>query len=363
MKLIRTGSTDPFYNLACEEYFLRYSDEDVFMLWQNEPSVIIGRNQNMYAEVDLDYVKEAGVHVARRITGGGAVFHDLGNINYSFITSREKAEVLDFAYFSAPILKALTALGLKIALNGRNDLVAALPDGSTGKCSGAAETATKTRILHHGTLLYDSDMEALSKALKPDEEKLKSKAIKSVRSRVVNLRTLLTGTDFKKAFSALLPDKVCAECAIRETLPAFGAEAPDTAVLFEYLFRFAEREWNCVREDADENAVRLTGLVSRNESEDYNAGVRNRFEVNLKKRFPSGIVVFRCNLCGNRIQDASLEGDFFGTLPAEELAGILNGTEKTEEAILKALLGYAVADYIAGVSNAEFAAFTGGNGS
>ena len=132
MKLYLTGSTDRYYNLAAEEYYLRESEEDVFMLWQNEPTVVIGRNQNMYAEVDLAFTEERGIHVARRITGGGAVYHDLGNICYTFITSREKANVLDFAYFSAPVLKALEALGINAKLSGRNDLLAESEPGVFG---------------------------------------------------------------------------------------------------------------------------------------------------------------------------------------------------------------------------------------
>ena len=138
MRLYLTGSRNPYYNLACEEYLLYHSDEDIFMLWQNEPTVVLGKNQNIYAEVDPDYAEKHGIHVIRRITGGGAVYHDGGNVNYTFITSRERAQVLDFAYFTEPIRAALEHWGLKAELSGRNDL---LVDGL--KFSGNAQHATK----------------------------------------------------------------------------------------------------------------------------------------------------------------------------------------------------------------------------
>ena len=329
MKLYLTGSTDPYFNLAAEEHYLRNSDEDVFMLWQNEPTVVIGRNQNMYAEVDLAYTESHGIHVARRITGGGAVYHDLGNVCYTFITSREKANVLDFAYFSAPVLKALEALGINAKLSGRNDLLAESLPGEFAKFSGAAETATKTRVLHHGTLLYDSDLNVLAKALRPDPEKLRRKAIASVRSRVTNLRPLIEG--------ALAIDL-------------------DTADFFEYLVSFAEQEWNTRRERADRNAILAGGLVERNASEDYNAGRRQEYAFKARHYFPSGLVVLCWNLEDGRFRDFRIEGDFFGELDAALLSEHFEGREASLEGIREALQGIDAGDYINGVTNEEFIA-------
>ncbi|MBP5294583.1 MAG: lipoate--protein ligase [Lachnospiraceae bacterium] len=329
MKLYLTGSTDPYYNLAAEEYYLRESEEDVFMLWQNEPTVVIGRNQNMYAEVDLAFTEERGIHVARRITGGGAVYHDLGNICYTFITSREKANVLDFAYFSAPVLKALDALGIYAKLSGRNDLLVESEPGVFAKFSGAAETATKTRVLHHGTLLYDSDLTVLSKALRPDPEKLRSKAIASVRSRVTNLRPLIEG---------MLSIDL------------------DTLDFFEYLVSFAEREWDTRREMADREAILKSGFVERNASEDYNAGRRKAYEHSARKHFPSGLVVLCWNEEEGRFRDFRIEGDFFGELDVALLSERFEGAEIMEESVRHVLEGLRVCDYINGVTNEEFAA-------
>ena len=335
MKLYLTGSTDPYYNLAAEEYYLRNSEEDVFMLWQNEPTVVIGRNQNMYAEVDVAFTEAQGIHIARRITGGGAVYHDLGNICYTFITSREKANVLDFAYFSAPVLKALEALGINAKLSGRNDLLAESEPGVFAKFSGAAETATKTRVLHHGTLLYDSDLNVLTKALRPDPEKLRRKAIASVRSRVTNLRPLIEG---------------------------MLAIDLDTADFFEYLVTFAEREWNTRRERADRNAILESGLVERNASEDYNAGRRKEYSHTARKYFATGLVVLCWNVAGGCFRDFRIEGDFFGGQDAALLSERFEGKAAAPEGISEVLQGIDVGDYISGVTNEEFAALLGDGG-
>ena len=326
MKLILTDSHNPYYNLACEEYYLRHSAEDVFMLWQNEPSVIIGKNQDMYTEVDVDFTESQGIHVARRITGGGAVYHDLGNVNYSFITSREKANVLDFAYFTAPVLKALASLGVKAALSGRNDLISELSGGATAKFSGNAQTATNDRILHHGTLLFDSDMTVLSKALKPDPEKLRTKAIQSVRSRVVNLRELVSGE-------------------------------MDTAAFFEFLKTFAEKEFGGFFETADRLSVLETGLYDRNKSADYNAGRKESYAFSRKKRFPGGTLMVLWNEEAGRISTVRIEGDFFGEKDTKELEALLMGAESTAEGLRAALSGISVADYVSTVENSDFVAF------
>lgn len=331
MKLYLTGSTDPYYNLAAEEYYLRASEEDVFMLWQNEPTVVIGRNQNMYAEVELAYTEAHGIHVARRITGGGAVYHDLGNVCYTFITSREKANVLDFAYFSAPVLKAMEALGIRAKLSGRNDLLAEVEPDVFAKFSGAAETATKTRVLHHGTLLFDSDLQVLAKTLRPDPEKLRRKAIASVRSRVTNLKPLLPEELIRNGF--------------------------ETADFFEYLVSFAEKEWGTERSLADREAILQSGFLERNASEDYNAGRRKAFEHKIKQYFPAGIVVLCWNEEDGRFKDFTIEGDFFGEMDAAILAERLEDAPCTEEGIREALRDLDAGDFIHGVTNEEFMAF------
>ena len=186
MKFLRLYSTNPHYNLAVEEYLFSNSQDDVFIIWQNEPTVVIGKNQNVYAEIDHEYLKSKNIKIARRITGGGAVYHDLGNVNYTFI-GRAREAGIDFAYFSKPIIDALRSLQIDAKLSGRNDITV-----SDRKISGNAQCSRDGMVLHHGTLLFESDLNVLSSVLHVDEDKLKSKALKSTRARVANIKEFLS---------------------------------------------------------------------------------------------------------------------------------------------------------------------------
>ena len=179
MKCIYNPSTDAYFNLASEEYLLKHFEDDVFMLWRNDKAVIVGKFQNSAAEINLDYVREHGIKVVRRQTGGGAVFHDLGNVNYTFIGSKGSG---DFRTFSEPILRVLNEMGVPAQFEGRNDLTI-----NGMKFSGTAQCVYRDRILHHGTLLFASEMDDLTAALKVNPLKFKDKAVKSVRKRVTNI--------------------------------------------------------------------------------------------------------------------------------------------------------------------------------
>lgn len=186
MKFIENNSIDPHYNLAFEEYIFKHleSDEDFVLLWRNGPSIIVGKNQNTIEEINLEYVKENNINVVRRVTGGGAVYHDLGNLNFSFITKPKSNDLIDFQTYNVPIIKALQKLGVNCQLSGRNDLTI---DGR--KFSGIAQSIIKGKVLNHGTLLFDSELDALTKALNVKRDKIESKGIKSVASRVTNIKT------------------------------------------------------------------------------------------------------------------------------------------------------------------------------
>lgn len=182
MLIIRRPQTDPYFNIAAEEYFLRNFKENIFMLWQNEPSIIIGKHQNTLAEINLNYVTEHHIPVIRRITGGGTVFHDLGNINFTFIKNIIDEDLVDFKRFTHPIIEVLKSLGVPAKHEGKNDIrINGL------KCSGNAEHVFKSRVLHHGTLLFSSDLSSLGETLKAKEGKFISKAVKSNRSDVTNI--------------------------------------------------------------------------------------------------------------------------------------------------------------------------------
>ena len=178
-------TTDPHWNLALEQYvFDRLPrDRSYFLLWQNDRSVIIGKHQNTPAEIDLPYVEAQGIQVVRRLSGGGAVYHDLGNLNFTFITDGEGAGTLDFALFCRPVVRVLESFGVSAQISGRNDITVC-----GKKFSGNSQYTREGRVMHHGTILFDSDLDAVTRALRVDEEKIRSKGVPSVRSRVTNLK-------------------------------------------------------------------------------------------------------------------------------------------------------------------------------
>ncbi len=183
------GQTDPRYNLALEEHVFRTRDvraENYVFLYVNRPSVVIGRHQNVLEEIDPEFTERAGIQLVRRISGGGAVFHDEGNLNFSFITQYAPDRFNNYREFTRPIIEALHSLGLDAGLNERNDITAA-----GCKISGNAQFTSRERMLSHGTLLFDSDLDGLRKSLTPARPDLESKSTKSVRSRVANIRELM----------------------------------------------------------------------------------------------------------------------------------------------------------------------------
>ena len=183
MLCIRNNITDAYFNLAAEEYILRNFKENCFMLWRNKPSIIVGKHQNALAEINTEYVKEHNINVVRRLSGGGTVFHDLGNLNFTFIQNIQgKQDLVDFKRYTKPIVEVLNRLGVRAKFEGRNDIMI---DGK--KISGNAEHVFKNRVLHHGTLLFSSNITDLSKALKVNPLRYQDRGVKSVRSRVTNI--------------------------------------------------------------------------------------------------------------------------------------------------------------------------------
>lgn len=188
-----TISTSPEYNLAIEEFFFKQVSEDVIILWQSENAIVVGKHQNALSEINIPYTLENDISIVRRLSGGGAVYHDLGNLNFTFIQSGEKEKLVDFAKFIEPIIKALAELGLEASQGKRNEI---LLGGK--KISGNAEHTFKNRVLHHGTLLYNSNLSTLVKSLRINPLKYQDKAIKSVQSRVCNISEVLPNMSFKE---------------------------------------------------------------------------------------------------------------------------------------------------------------------
>jgi len=273
MIIYRNTNNDPYFNLAAEQYLLDTKTGEMFMLWQNSRAVIIGKNQNAYAELDLDFVKKNDIKVVRRLTGGGAVFHDLGNINFSFIVPRAENEQLDFKRFTQPIIEALERLGVSnVCLSGRNDITV---EGL--KVSGNAQSVYNGKTLHHGTLLYSSDMSLLSGALRVDEEKIKSKGIKSVRNRVTNIKDCLPYPIDTGDFVAYLEDY---------TSRLYGAE----------IVEFTEEEKRDIQKLADE----------KYSSWEWNFGRSKEYSVRKKKRYKFGGVCVDLSLEFGVIKDISI---------------------------------------------------------
>lgn len=183
---INQTNSDPYFNLAAEEYFLKNFQEDFYMLWRSRPSVVVGKHQNALAEINHEFVQKNQIPVVRRLSGGGTVFHDPGNVNFTFIRTVEKISEVNFNVFTIPVIEAMKKLGVEAYTTGRNDL---LIDGK--KISGNAEHIHKNRVLHHGTLLFDSHLEALKEALKVDLSKFEDKAVQSNRSEVTNIANYL----------------------------------------------------------------------------------------------------------------------------------------------------------------------------
>jgi len=193
MRGILSTINDPAYNLATEEYLLRKTKDDVFFLYVNQPSIIVGKHQNALAEINFDYTNKNNIPVYRRLSGGGTVYHDLNNLNFCFIKSGEKNKLVNFALYSKPILQALNKLGIEAHFGKRHDIQI-----DNKKVSGNASHVFKNRVMHHGTLLFNSELDILNNALKTNPLLYKDKAVKSVRSEVTNISEYTKNINFKE---------------------------------------------------------------------------------------------------------------------------------------------------------------------
>lgn len=199
MLCINLKNNNPFYCLATEEYLLKNFDDDIFMLWQSDKTVVVGKHQNALGEVNYRYVRENDITVARRISGGGTVYHDAGNVNFAFIKNVKSPAEISFKQFTEPVVEALAQLDIEATTSGRNDL---LIKGL--KISGNAEHVFKNRVLHHGTLLFNSDLENLGNSIKVIPGKYTSKAVQSNRSKVANIAPFLKNEMDIQAFIRFL---------------------------------------------------------------------------------------------------------------------------------------------------------------
>lgn len=309
--------TDPRINLAIEEYLLRHFDtsEDVLLFYVNAPSIIIGRNQNTLEEVNREYVEAHGIHVVRRLSGGGAVYHDLGNLNFSFITHSADENFHNFRKFTAPVIRVLQALGVPAELGGRNDILA-----GGRKISGNAQYIAAQRMVSHGTLLFDSDLSHVAEALNVKASKIESKGIKSVRSRVANIVEFLPATMDLAAFRATLLQGIFAGA---DPIPQHHLTPED---------------WQAIRALAGERYMRW----------EWNYGRSPDFNVHKSRRFAGGEIDARIDVAQGLIRTIKFYGDFFGRGDVAELEHRLTGVRYEPGALAEALRDADVAYYFAG---------------
>jgi len=317
------GITDPRINLALEEYALRnFGESDDYLLFYiNGPSIIIGRNQNTLEEINDEYVRENGIHVVRRMSGGGAVYHDEGNLNFSFITNYKKENLHNFKKFTKPVIQVLNEMGVDAEMSGRNDILA---EGR--KISGNAQFSTGKRMFSHGTLLFNSDLEEVTRALDVKMSKIESKGHKSVRSRVANISEFLNDKLSVSEFRQRLLDGLYRERDNFET------------------YHLTDDEWKAVHDLRDEKYGNW----------DWNFGRSPDFNIQRSKRFPVGEIDLRLDVEKGHIKNLKIYGDFFGREPVDEIEEMLKDVRYEPSDIEIALNGIEIQEYFGDVEKAEF---------
>jgi len=316
MLLIYNEKTNPYFNLAMEEYLLKNFDEDMFILWRNENSVIIGKNQNTLSEINLDYIKENSIPVVRRLSGGGAVFHDLGNINFTFITNNNNS-FSDFKRFTTPIIELLKTLDINAEFSGRNDL---LIDGL--KFSGNAQYNYKNKVMHHGTLLFSSQISDLSNALKVKPLKFEGKSVKSVKARVTNINEHLK-------------------------VPMDVLEFKD--LVMDYLSRINVDNKYYTLSDLDINNINKL-VEKKYNTWNWNFGNSPKYSLYNEIKYNGGNVEFNLNVDKGIIRDIKFFGDFFGKRDISYIENLLLNTKHEEESLKTLFNSIDINDYFLGAS-------------
>jgi lipoate---protein ligase len=317
------GITDPRINLAIEEYALKNLDinETYLLFYINKPSIIIGKNQNTIEEINTEYVEENGITVVRRLSGGGAVYHDLGNLNFSFITKDDGESFHNFKKFTEPVINALQKLGVNAELSGRNDIVV---EGR--KISGNAQFSTRGRMFSHGTLMLDSEIDHVVSALRVKKDKIESKGIKSIRSRVANISEFLSEKISMEEFRQLLLTKI------------FGGldEIP------EYVL--TEGDWKKIHQLSEE----------RYQTWEWNYGKSPKFNLQHSHRFPVGGIDVRLEVNKGILENCKIYGDFFGVGDVQDIEDRLKNVRYEKSTLEKALEGLDMKHYFGNITKEEF---------
>ena len=319
MKIILNENTSLSFNMAAEEYMMKHYNDDIFMLWQAKRSVLIGKNQNALAEINYDYVKDNDIDVVRRLSGGGTVFCDLGNTNFAFIVT-DSDSFSDFRKFTQPILEVLKKLGVNAEFSGRNDLTI---EGK--KFSGNAQYKYKERLLHHGTLLFSSDIGDLSKAINPPKLKLESKGVSSVKSRVTNIQSHLQDDIDIMKFRSLINEH------INETI--------ENASFYE----FSKDDIKAIKAIEEK----------RFKTWEWNYGNSPSYQGYQTKKFSGGILETYFQIKKGSFTGIKFYGDFFSKLEVSDIENAFVGTLHTEADIKNTLSNFALDDYFKNITADE----------
>jgi len=312
MLCISLDTTNPHINLATEELMLKHFDRDVFMLWRNDNTIVVGKHQNTLAEINYDYVKENNITVARRLSGGGAVFHDLGNLNFTFIKKDDNPRQADFHRYLQPILEVLQEMGVNAKFEGRNDLTI---DGK--KFSGNARTVYQNRVLVHGTLLVSSKMEDLAKALQTNPVKYQDKSVKSVKSRVTNIQEHLDKPMGVIEFRDHIMDQVMGMYSDSESYELTA----DDQVLVDQLYRDKYSTW------------------------EWNYGKSPNYNFSKTIRTDGGTIEVQLDVQQGVIKNARFLGDYFNSAPVENLENALKEVPHEHKNVKETLQQFNIEEY------------------
>lgn len=321
MRCFINHENNVFYNFAVEEYFVEHYNEPIFILWKNNPNVMVGRNQNTYAEINEKFCKENNIDVVRRLSGGGAVYSSPENFQYTLILDKDKHDQVSFESLAKPLIAFLETLGINAEFTGRNDI---LIDGK--KVSGNAQYHNKNILLHHGTILFDVDIDQLTKSLTPDLTKLTAKGIKSIKSRITTIK-----------------ERLAKEMTVDEFIEAF----------MNYQLKSSDENYAQALSQQEKEEI-LKIKENRWDQWSWNYGKNPKFSKTKKKKFDSGLVEINYEVEKGLLSDIKIYGDFFSDLPIDSLEEKMIGVEFDETVIKNNLKNIAINDYINGVTSKEF---------